>query len=69
MGNVSECCECGKTSVSGCTWQPGEVCLFGTLFACSLVCAENYARKNAREGFRPGEPGFDAHVEPERKTT
>jgi hypothetical protein len=52
------CCECGKTSDSD-IWQPGEVCLFGMLFACSLACAESYARQNAMDGFRPGESGFD----------
>jgi hypothetical protein len=65
-----ECCECGKRTASeDNTWQPGEVCLFGMLFACSLTCAENYAAKNARDGYRPGQPGFDAVVEPGRRSS
>ncbi len=60
---MSKCIECDAES-PGSTWEPGEVCLFGFLFACSLECAEAWARKNAAAGFRPGEPGFDADVEP-----
>lgn len=61
MSDTAECCECGKEDVSddGC-WKPGNVCLFGMLFACSMTCAKAYATKHAREGYRPGEPGFDA---------
>lgn len=63
-----ECIECGKDcSNADDRWQPGEVCLFGMLFACSLTCAESYARREARDGYRPGEPGFDAVVQPETK--
>lgn len=66
MTDVAECAWCGKPSASadGC-WKPGEVCLFGTLFCCSMACAKAYAENNAREGYRPGEPGFDAKEMPE----
>jgi hypothetical protein len=65
MSDLAECIECGKVSISpsGC-WQPGEVCLFGMLFACSLKCAEVYAAREAAHGCRPGEPGFSVDVEP-----
>jgi len=53
----SECIECGKPG-HGDTWQPREVCLFGTLFACSLACAKKWAAREAAPGYRPGEPGF-----------
>jgi hypothetical protein len=55
----AECIECGKVSISpDGTWKPGEVCLFGSLFACSLKCAEKWAAREAAPGYRPGEPGF-----------
>lgn len=54
---VKTCIQCQKDSIRN-GWAPGEVCLFGELFACSVACAERWARENAREGCRPGEPGF-----------
>lgn len=65
MIDESECCECGAVTVDDGCWRPGQWCLFGMLFACSLKCCEAYATKHAREGWRPGEPNFDA-VEPGR---
>lgn len=59
MTDEAECCECGTVSVSvDGTWKRGEVCLFGTLFACSMRCAEAFATKHARVGCRPGEAGL-----------
>lgn len=64
-----ECIECGRTHQSETTtWQPGEFCLFGNFFVCSLACGEAWARKHAKPGFRPGESGFDC-VEPARLST
>ncbi len=62
----SECVECGASSKDEHLWSPGEVCLFGMLFACSLACAKAYAAREAAPGYRPGEPGFSVDVEPER---
>lgn len=33
------CIQCQKDSIRN-GWAPGEVCLFGELFACSVACAE-----------------------------
>lgn len=63
----SRCVECSKASLDSNAWSPGEVCLFGMLFACSIACAEKWARENAAEGSRPGEPGFFMDVEPDKQ--
>lgn len=60
MSDTSECISCGKRVTDDGTWKPGQVCLFGTLFACSMACAEKYAAAFAAEGYRPGEPHFEA---------
>jgi hypothetical protein len=57
----AQCIECNVVR-EGSTWRPGEVCLFGMLFACSIECAEKWATENAARGYRPGEPGFDADI-------
>jgi hypothetical protein len=57
----AQCIEC-KATRDGDAWRPGEMCLFGTLFACSVECAKTYAAREAAPGFRPGEPGFDMDV-------
>jgi hypothetical protein len=57
----AQCIEC-KANRDGDTWIPGEVSLFGMLFACSIECAKKWAAENAAIGFRPGEPGFDIDV-------
>lgn len=62
---MSECIECGK-QCPGDTWKPGQVCLFGNLFACSVKCAEAWAQREAAEGYKPGQPGFFMQVESER---
>jgi len=59
--DVAECVCCGLESHSADrTWKPGEVCLFGNLFACSMACAEKWAAENASVGFRPGETKYEA---------
>jgi len=79
-GNRSECAECGRKSEhDDGVWHPGEFCLFGTLFVCSLACAEKFASTCA-PGCRPGEPGFvcvepaidprrDLRITPEKERT
>ncbi len=57
-----ECIAC-KAGRVGEVWAPGETCLFGMLFCCSFSCAETWAKENAREGYKPGEPYFFADVE------
>jgi hypothetical protein len=63
VANPYECIECRK-QCPGDTWESGQVCLFGTLFACSVACAETWARREAAEGSKPGQPGFFMQVEP-----
>ncbi len=64
MIDTAECVECGKESVSqDGTWRPGEVCLFGNLFCCSIECAMKWARENASDGYKPGQPHFSVRVE------
>lgn len=58
---TAECINCGAVD-EGDVWKDGQVLLFGMLFACSMACAEAYARENAAPGYRPGEPKFRAEV-------
>ncbi len=60
---MTKCIKCRKQS-DGDVWKPGEVCLFGLIFACSLKCAEAWATEHAAEGYKPGQPGFTVDVEP-----
>lgn len=61
MTTGNTCVNCEYVS-DGNVWKDGEVCLFGSLFACSMKCAEEWAQENAAEGYKPGQPGFDADV-------
>lgn len=65
---MGTCIQCGKVcDNTENVWQPGEACLFGSLFACSVTCAVLWGLTpgNVRDGMRPGEPGWDVDVEPE----
>ena len=42
---MSECATCGKENNSD-VWLPGEVCMFGNLYVCSLICALEWANIN-----------------------
>jgi hypothetical protein len=54
----SQCVEC-REIYPGDTWEPGQFCLFGMLFACSVECGAKWALREAGEGYKPGQPGFD----------
>jgi len=47
----SVCANCEAESVSE-VWEPGEVLLYGHIFCCSLTCAEAFAHKHGRPGYR-----------------
>jgi hypothetical protein len=60
MNDIAECVECGlEVAMDDGCWQPGQFCLFGMLFCCSLACGEQYAAREAAPGYRPGEPNFE----------
>lgn len=59
------CVHCGEER-EGDVWRPGEACLFGTLFACTIECATAWAQEHAPEGSKPGQPGFDVEIEADR---
>lgn len=55
------CINCNKES--GDFWETGELCVFGTFFACSHECAVEWAEKGGiRPGYRPGEPMWEYDV-------
>lgn len=48
-----ECVQCGKASHnSDNCWQPGEVCVCGFIFCCSVSCAEKWIEANLNEETR-----------------
>lgn len=59
-----QCIQCGKES-PGDVWQPGQVCVFGMIFACSMKCAIQWGNEDPaiRDDHRPGQRWWDA-VEP-----
>jgi hypothetical protein len=59
MIDATECIACGKVCPGG-VWHPGEVCIYGSLFACSMACAEQWGREHAAQGHKPGQPGWRA---------
>ena len=64
--HAAECIHCGKVSTAE-HWLPGEACIFGNLYACSLACAEawgNAQGRSLREGYHPGQPHWRVEVEP-----
>jgi ribosomal protein S18 acetylase RimI-like enzyme len=59
------CVECGRLSLPNHHdgWMPGEYCLFGTLYVCSVACARTYAVRESRYGKLPDADLVDPAME------